>query len=136
MTIKIPTLIFLLCAILHTHLVSTGFGYNKPKAVFTQILPTILFTKVGSIIPQISWATIRIQINTTGLFEETGQICKVAKTLDKKLGSYYKNKMNIYTNFNKKQLTIDKRQFDTKNGRVMVQMINNLFKSCKENTYK
>ena len=44
----------------------------------------ILFNPLGTLIPELSWATIRIHINITDSFQETNDLCKGAYIMNER----------------------------------------------------
>ncbi len=67
---------------LYTFVSLYGLGYLTS----TKIEPTtneILFKPLGSLIPELSWATIRTKINITDMFKETEELCKASNIMDK-----------------------------------------------------
>mgnify|MGYP007092492154 CR=1 FL=1 len=77
---KIPTILLIMYTIL----------INSTQT--TIVDPTtneILFKPLGQLIPELSWATVRIRLNITDMFKETIHLCKAAKLMDKQ---YVRNK--------------------------------------------
>ena len=68
--------------ILFTFISLRGLSYLSS----TKIEPTtneILFKPLGNLIPELSWATIRIKINITDMFKETEELCRAANIMEK-----------------------------------------------------
>ena len=52
----------------------------------TQITPAgneILFKPLGYLIPELSWATLRVNLNITDMLKETNELCRASKMMDK-----------------------------------------------------
>ena len=77
----------------------------------------IIFEPIGKIIPELSWANIRITLNITTMFTETNDLCKAATFLRQEI---------------KNVLPKEKDSF---NYGMMIDMTNNLKQNCLENTY-
>ena len=45
----------------------------------------ILFKPLGYMIPELSWATLRLKINISNMFIETNDICKAANSMQMEL---------------------------------------------------
>ena len=61
----------------------------------------ILFKPMGQLIPELSWATLKIQLNITQLFVETDELCKASYLMEKeynKMKRKYGTKSNIPPN--------------------------------------
>ena len=61
----------------------------------TKIEPTskkISFKPLGNLIPELSWATVRIKTDISDMFKETEELCRVAIIVDEeyvRMGSKY-----------------------------------------------
>ena len=87
----------------------------------TKTSAEIIFEPIGSIIPELSWANIRITLNLTTMFEENNNLCKAHS----QLRTEGKNLLpKLY-----------KGDKDNQNYKLIIDMTNNLRRSCLENTY-
>ena len=46
----------------------------------------ILFKPLGQLIPELSWATVRIHLNISDMFKETTDLCKATKMMEREYG--------------------------------------------------
>ena len=44
---------------------------------------TNIFIPIGSVVPKTDWATLKFNLNTTTLFDETYKLCKIVKIVPK-----------------------------------------------------
>ena len=59
----------------------------------------VLFQPIGQIIPELSWATLRINLNISTMFTETNQLCKTSIMMKDKI----KNSLEQTRKENQKQ---------------------------------
>ena len=118
MKLNLLTLLFL-PGLWHTH-----------QSKITKTQPEIIFQPIGSMIAELSFATLRIKMNLTELFEETTNLCNTQYLLHDKFDKYYKiTKQNRY-------LERDHiwKNSETQN-KLIINQINELSKVCHENSY-
>lgn len=73
-----------------------NIDYNKHETEATKITKTnteILFEPVGQMIPELSWANIRVKIDVTTLYNETIDLCGASMKLNKEI----QNILNVKT---------------------------------------
>ena len=105
-------IIFAVVAIFHTHI-------NK-EAGTTKITKTdneILFYPIGAMIPELNWATIKINLNITTMFEETETLCKAYQNIKR-----HEKKIYHYNNLEKLE------------PQMIMTMMQDLRRYCIENT--
>ena len=81
----------------------------------------IIFEPIGNIIPELSWANIRVTLNITTMFEENNDLCRAHSQLRTE-GKTFLPKLY-------------KGDKDNQNYQLIIDMTNNLKHSCLENTY-
>ena len=84
----------------------------------------ILFNPLGTLIPELSWATIRIHINITDSFQETNDLCK---------GAYIMNERHQKT-INKYGGPVEPRNAKSISAHQLVTMTKDIDRYCIENT--
>ena len=80
-----------------------------------------MFEPMGSIIPELSWANIRITLNLTTMFEENNNLCKAHSQLRSEGKTFIPKLYKGDTN--------------NRNYKLIIDMTNNLKHNCLENTY-
>ena len=73
-----------------TFLLLTIVGLSRPTKI-TKTSAEIIFEPMGSIIPELSWANIRITLNLTTMFEENNDLCKAHSQLRSEGKHSYQN---------------------------------------------
>ncbi len=83
----------------------------------------ILFKPLGQLIPELSWATIRIHLNITDMFNETNHLCKASHLMEleyKKLKTKYGSK-------------IPPTKIRSVQAHLLVSLTHDIERQCKEN---
>ena len=84
----------------------------------------ILFNPLGTLIPELSWATIRIHINITDSFQETNDLCK---------GAYIMNERHQKT-IDKYGAAVEPKHINSISAHKLVTMTKDIDRYCTENT--
>ena len=84
----------------------------------------VLFQPIGQIIPELSWATLRINLNISTMFTETDQLCKTSIMMKDKIKNFFRA--------DKKRKTKTVSQMYTLNSKIMLSMMKGLNRYCQE----
>ena len=103
-----------------TLILLTIVGSSHPTKI-TKTSAEIIFEPMGSIIPELSWANIRITLNLTTMFEENNNLCKAHSQLRSEGKTFIPKLYKGDTN--------------NRNYKLIIDMTNNLKHNCLENTY-
>ena len=99
----------------------------------TQITPAgneILFKPLGYLIPELSWATLRVNLNITDMLKETNELCRASKMMDKE----YKRVQHKY--WLPKSRKIAPTQMHKTFPYLVVSLTNDIQKMCQDNTIR
>ena len=113
-------------------LIINYFSDSSEKTVIQKTTNEILFKPLGQLIPELSWATVRIKLNITDMFKETVHLCRATNLMKKEYGRNEEqyggkippSKINSVTAHLTISLTQDIEQMCTENTLMIGEIIN------------
>ena len=112
---KLPILLVLL----HIIIINSSEG-----TMIEQTTNEILFKPLGQLIPELSWATVRIHLNISDMFKETTNLCKATKMMEREYGRNKQKYGGI----------IPPSKIGNMIAHLTISLTHDIEKMCKENT--
>ena len=97
-------------------------GWSKTEPTLTPTNVTNIFIPEGELVPKADYATLKINLNVTTIFDETREVCHIAAVIDEFVAKRTKNKLSAP---NKKVLSVIRKNIkdlceDDKNQMTMI----------------